>query len=214
MGLFLYSTMSKEADFLKVFQKYMPEAAVDYCFQLWKSQPFNFLISKERQSKLGDFRYRRDRKLQTISINHNLNPYQFLITYLHEVAHLKAFIQYGYQIAPHGVEWKRTFQDLMFPILQKPVFPKDVHHALLRHMANPKASTGADLFLSKVVKAYDLNKDENQLLLAEVRVGDSFLLKGRKFKKEAVRRTRVLCEELTSGRKYLISAHAEVSKIQ
>ncbi|WP_293015068.1 SprT-like domain-containing protein [Mongoliibacter sp.] len=213
MGLFLYSAMSNDAGFLKAFQKHLPGSAVDYCFALWKENPFNFLITKERQSKLGDFRFRRDRKIQTISINHNLNQYQFLITYLHELAHFRAFTKYGLRIAPHGIEWKRTFQELMLPMLQKAVFPKDIHLALVKHMANPKASTGADLFLSKVIKAYDAPKENGSSLLVELNPGDQFELKGRKFIKEQLRRTRVICEEVQSGRKYLISAHAEVQKI-
>lgn len=213
MGLFLYSGMSTEASFLKAFQKHLPEAAVNYCFGLWKESPFNFLITKERQSKLGDFRFRRDRKIQTISINHNLNQYQFLITYLHELAHFRAFTHHGLRIAPHGIEWKRTFQELMLPMLQGEIFPKDIQLALRKHMTNPKASTGADLFLSKVVRAYDKQKNDGTLLLAELKVGDEFELKGRKFIKEHLRRTRVLCEEINTGRKYLISALAEVAKV-
>lgn len=213
MGLFLYSGMSKDSSFLEAFQKHIPEAAVDYCFGLWKEDPFNFLITKERQSKLGDFRYRRDRKLQTISINYNLNSFQFLITYLHELAHYRAFKKYGLQIAPHGIEWKMTFQGLMIPMLENRVFPQDIHLALTKHMSNPKASTGADLFLSKVIKAYDKQKHDGVLLLADLQAGDQFEIKGRKFTKEHLRRTRVLCEEVSTGRKYLISAHAEVLKV-
>ncbi|EOZ98038.1 hypothetical protein A33Q_1545 [Indibacter alkaliphilus LW1] len=206
--------MSADDKFLKAFQKHVPAGSVDYCFDLWREKPFNFLITKERSSKLGDFRFRKDRIIQTISINHNLNPYQFLITYIHEVAHYRAYLQYGLGIAPHGREWKQTFQKLLSPVLNEHVFPKDIRLALTRHMANPKASTGADLFLSKVVKGYDKKDSISGVLLADLKFGESFELRGRKFRKEVLRRTRVLCEELSTGRKYLISAHAEVSRVE
>ena len=202
----------QEEQFLNAFKKHLPEDAVMYCFQLWKQQPFNFFITKNRASKLGDFRYRRDRRIQTITINHNLSPYQFLITYVHEVAHFRAFEKYGMRIKPHGAEWKQTFRELMLPVLSEKVFPKDVYMALLLHMKNPKASTGGDLFLAKTLKAYNAKTTTDTSLLLDLSIGEIFILEGRKFRKDQMRRTRVICEELSTGRKYLISAHAEVKK--
>jgi hypothetical protein len=201
-----------EEKFLIAFKKHMPEGAVMYCFQLWKQQPFNFFITKSRSSKLGDFRYRRDKKIQTITINHNLSPYQFLITYVHEVAHFRAFEKYGLSIKPHGAEWKQTFRELMLPVLSDKVFPKDIYLALMLHMRNPKASTGGDLFLAKMLKGYDTKATAETSLLLDLSLGEVFILKGRIFRKDLVRRTRILCEELSTGKKYLISAHAEVKK--
>ena len=205
--------MNQDEKFLVAFKKYLPEEAVSYCFNLWKEKPFNFFITKGRLTKLGDFRYRRDRKLQTISINHNLNPYQFLITYIHEVAHYRAFEDHGLGIKPHGVEWKITFRNLMTPLISDKIFPKDVLAALVRHFKNPKASTGADLFLSRTLKGYDKNVSDEKSLLVDLPKGEVFELQGRKFQKEHIRRTRILCAELNTGRKYLISAHAEVKRI-
>ena len=48
----------------------------------------------------------------------NLNPYRFLMTLVHEVAHLVAFQKYGRAIKPHGKEWKFTFQTLMLPFIR------------------------------------------------------------------------------------------------
>lgn len=205
--------MNHELKFLETFKKHVPLPAAEYCWNLWKELPFNFYITKTRQTKLGDFRYRRDQKIQTITINHDLNPYQFLITYVHEVAHYRAFEKFGLTIKPHGLEWKATFRDLISPLLIDEVFPKDVLIPLKRHIANPKASSGADLFLSKSVKRYDENKAFDLSLLADLTPGAFFELQGRAFKKELTRRTRVLCQEVNTGRKFLISAHAEVKKI-
>jgi hypothetical protein len=68
--------------------------------------------------------------------------------------------------------------------------------------------------LSKEIKKYN-NQIEStgNSLLNDVKLGAIFELKGRKFKKETLRRTRVLCIEIPTGKKYLISAHAEVTKI-
>ena len=187
---------------------------MQYCWDLWHEDPFHFTITKSRSSKLGDFRYRPDRELQQITINHDLNPYQFLITYIHEVAHHRAFRRYGRAIKPHGIEWKTTFQKLMSPLLTDLVFPKDVLLPLKRYLANPKASTGADIFLSREVRKYDL-REANQavIYLSDIKIGKHFILRGRQFQKESTRRTRILCLEVKTGRKYLISGNAEVEEL-
>ena len=189
----------------------VPDNAVQYCWDLWHEDPFHFILTKSRSSKLGDFRYRTDRKVQQITINHDLNRYQFLITYIHEVAHYRAFKSDGLRIKPHGTEWKKTFQKLMAPVLSDLVFPKDILLPLKRYLINPKASTGTDLFLSREVRKYDLRElDKEVVYLSQIKPGEDFTLRGRQFKKEATRRTRILCLELATGKKYLISGNAEV----
>lgn len=210
-GQFIFGKMTTEQKIFQALEKHVPPNAVQYCWDQWQEDPFNFYITKSRSSKLGDFRFRRDRAVQTITINNDLNLYQFLITFLHEVAHHTAYKKYGIGIKPHGVEWKKTFQQILSPMLSDLVFPIDILIPLRRYLLNPKASTGADLFLNKEVKKYNQKTEGNQgVLLCDLRLGDMFLLKGRRFQKEATRRTRVLCLEVTSGKKYLISAHAEI----
>lgn len=205
------SRVNKDQNFYEAFDKYVPKGAVNYCFDIWKEDPFNFYITRERNTKLGDFRYGRDKKVQTITINHNLNPFQFLITYVHEVAHYRAFTQYGLGIKPHGVEWKRSFQKLMDPLLDNSIFPREILIPLRRHMINPKASSGADYFLMVELRKFDKEKKEEGILyLQQIKKGTQFEIRGRVFEKLETRRTRVLCLEISSGRRYLISSHAEV----
>ncbi|WP_229239748.1 SprT family zinc-dependent metalloprotease [Echinicola soli] len=190
----------------------MPETAVSYCLKLWKESPFHFTVSKSRLSKLGDFRFRADQSVQTITINHNLNPYQFLITYIHEVAHHRAFKAHGTRIKPHGREWKSMFRNLMIPVLTDEVFPKDLLIPLKRHMDNPKASSSADFWLNRELRKYDPTRNGiKATYLNEITIGTVFELRGRKFKKVQPRRTRILCEEIISGRHYLISGNAEIT---
>jgi len=196
---------------IDVLKQRVPADAVQYCWDLWHEDPFHFSLTRSRKSKLGDFRYRADRKVQQVTLNHDLNPYQFLITYIHEVAHYRAFKTYGPNIKPHGPEWKRTFQSLMSPVLSDLVFPKDILLPLKRYLINPKASTAADLFLVREIRKYDPQcMDKKVIYLSEIKPGADFTLRGRQFRKEATRRTRIVCLELASGRKYLISANAEV----
>ena len=199
----------------KILTNHLPASSIDYCVDLWQQIPFSFQVQKPRSSKLGDFRYRRDRKIQTITINSDLNPYQFLLTYIHEVAHLHTFTNYGIGLPPHGQEWKREFQRLMSPLLVDPVFPKDILIPLRKHMLNPSASSARDLFLMKEMSKYDAPPaaDETEIFLSDLLPGRQFILSGRKFQKGETRRTRVLCEEVGSGRKYLVSRLAKVKPV-
>ncbi|MHA7129723.1 SprT-like domain-containing protein [Algoriphagus namhaensis] len=202
--------MSSPQKFQQILSPYVPSSALDYCVQLWSQTPFSFHITKERKSKLGDFRFRPDRKIQTITINGNLNPYQFLLTFIHEYAHLQTFEQYGRNTLPHGKEWKRNFQQLMSPLLQEGIFPRNVLIPLRAHMRSPKASSATDLFLMKEMSSHDLKEEQEELFLADLNPETEFYLSGRKFLKKETRRTRALCIELSSQREYYVSLMARV----
>ncbi|MBN3581113.1 SprT-like domain-containing protein [Algoriphagus aestuarii] len=198
----------------KVFSKHLPPAAVPFCLKIWNDHPFLFRITSSRKTKLGDFRYRKDQELQTITINSDLNKYQFLLTLIHEVAHLQAFKKFGFGINPHGREWKSTFQTLMFPFLKEEFFPIDILIPLKTHMRAPKASSAADLFLMKEMSKYDNKKEETfQSFLSDLKPGARFLISGREFEKAETRRTRVVCKEVRSGKKFLIALMAKVNPI-
>ncbi|UZD21205.1 SprT-like domain-containing protein [Algoriphagus halophytocola] len=197
-----------------ILSKHVPKPAVAYCLSLWQQEPFSFQVTASRKTKLGDFRFRKNRSTQTITINADLNPYQFLLTYIHEVAHLHAFVKYSTHIAPHGKEWKQTFQQLMSPVLSTVYFPIDLLIPLRKHMLNPKASSARDLFLMKEMSKYDLNTSgAKALFLSDLKSGNKFELSGRVFEKIETKRTRVLCEEISSGKKYLIAQLAKVKLI-
>ena len=207
--------MTSKEQLTKLFEKHIPLGAVSYCISLWERTPFSFKVQKPRSSKFGDFRYQRDRKIQTITINSDLNVFQFVLTYIHEVAHLRTFEKFGSTLAPHGMEWKNEFQKLMSPLLIDSVFPKDILIPLRTHMLNPSASSARDLFLMKEMSKYDLKSDSKSdlIFLSDLLPGKEFLLTGRIFKKGETRRTRIVCEEVQSGRKYLVSRLAKVKPL-
>jgi len=199
-----------EQHIYQTIKNYVPENSVHYCYDLWKNHPFELKISRARSSKLGDYRFDYRDKSESISVNRNLNPYAFLITYLHEVAHLKAYHSYGRKISPHGKEWKRTFSDLLEPVISDLVFPEEVLEAIRNYQKSPKATSGGDHALALALNR--INGDEGKLL-AELEEGSLFKLGKKIFRKENLRRTRYLCEEVKSGRKYLVSRNAVVHGI-
>jgi SprT protein len=192
-----------------ILVSHVPENAVHYCLDLWTSIPFHFKVARKRNTKLGDYRHDRRNASHTITINHDLNSYSFLITYIHEVAHLLTTERSRRKVSPHGTEWRANFKELMEPVLTDLIFPTDVLGPLQKHMKNPKASTYADPKLVSALRKYDRHGDD-LIPLSALEEGDIFEFNQRVYKKLNLRRTRVMCQESASSRKYLISKMALV----
>lgn len=195
-----------------LLEQHVPPAAVTYCFDLWQFHLFDFKTTKTRQSKVGDFTFRPGRR-QQITINADLHPYLFLTTYLHEVAHLIVHLQFGHRVEAHGLQWKNTFKRLMEPMLTEEVYPKALLSILKRHMVNPKASSYSDSKLTAAFRSYDAIKSK-VTLLSHLPEGSIFQLHKRWFKKGEVKRTRALCVELKTKKKYLVPLDVEVGSAQ
>ena len=201
----------RESQVLEILQTHLPEKAIEYCFALWKEKPFQLKITKSRQTKVGDFTSRKDALHPRITLNNDLNRFAFLLTYIHEVAHLHVFLIYKNRVDPHGEEWKSAFQQLLMPVLSYDVFPEEILLPLQRHMINPKASSYADSELTKALRQFDA---VSGITLSDLPEGSMFHLNGRYFTKGKLKRTRVLCKEAKSKRQYLVPADALVSNVQ
>ena len=197
---------------LSTLQQHIPEPAVEYCFNLWLKYKFQFKLRKARITKVGDFTFRQGHT-PLITINLDLHPYSFLITYVHEVAHLETHTLFGHRVEAHGDHWKKTFQQLMLPVLSDEIFPDALLAVLKRHMANPKASSFSDSELTAALRKFDKNQAA-VILLSQLPEGSVFGLHGRWFKKGKQKRTRVMCREVNTKRDYLVPIDAPVSGAQ
>lgn len=169
-------------------------------------------IVNERMTRHGDYRRMANGQHQ-ITVNATLNKYRFLITLIHEIAHLLAFKTYGHHIRPHGVEWKRTFQQLMLPFIRPEIFPSALLPLLAVHFKNPKASTSTDARLSIALKSYDRQQSQKNYVF-ELPHGSLFqLYNGKVFRKGNRLRKRYECVEVETGRLYLFQPNAEVEFI-
>lgn len=190
---------------------YLPSGFELMVAKLLTGYPVKFSITNPRATKLGDYRAPAPgEKFHRITVNGNLNRYSFLITTLHEFAHLQAFVNFGYKIRPHGEEWKQTFRNLLWPAIQTGLLPKEIEAALMKSLTNTKASSCSDTNLSRVLRKYDKRPD-HLLTLEELPTNSVFELQGKQFRKGETRRTRIMCEEIVSRKKYLIHSLATVT---
>ncbi|WP_415060891.1 SprT-like domain-containing protein [Flavobacterium sp.] len=196
----------------EVLLKYLPEHAVEPVFELIKTNSVHLKIVNERVTRHGDYRRHPSGKHQ-ITVNANLNKYRFLITLVHEIAHLAAFEKYGRNIKPHGNEWKNTFQRLMIPFIRPEIFPNSVLPLIANHFRNPTASSDTDARLAFALKQFDERKPDVHFM-HEVPSGSFFRIKnGRVFQKKGLRVKRYECLEVKTGKLYLFNANAEVEII-
>ena len=187
---------------------YVPKAAQAQVKLLLEESQIEVLVTKQRLSKHGDFRFYPN-KNSIITVNNSLNPYRFLITLLHELAHFRVSKQYGNQVKPHGPEWKQAYRETLLPFLNPSVFPDPICSILAKHMKNPKASTDRDFDLVMALKGYDENCERTYIF--EIKDGFIFSISnGRRFEKIKKRRKRIECREIETGKIYLFSPHAEV----
>ena len=162
-------------------------------------------------TKLGDFRVRLGQR-PSITVNGTLNSYSFLITFLHELAHLEVHQEFGNRVKPHGCEWKSAFQEYLLLSIKENLFPDDLLEEILLFTNNPKASTSASPTLMKALARYDERlSSEGILYLDDIGLGQLFVFRKEHYRKIEKRRTRVMCERLLDKRRYTISGHAEVS---
>lgn len=204
--------MSKEK-IAAVLSKYIPASTVDRCSTWIVEKNIHLKITRGRASKYGDYRPLPPGKGHRITVNHDLNPYAFLITFTHEVAHLHTFLNYSYRHEPHGQEWKREFRLLLKDFLEEKIFPDDIHQALEGYILNPAASSCSDIALMRALKRYD-SRPEEVFHLEELPPHTHFALfqsrSGMVFQKGPKIRTRFQCLEVKSKRVYFVSPLAEV----
>jgi len=206
--------MPSRSDIESSFAKYIPAEFAGYVADLFFSQKVRFKVTKSRKTKLGDYRSPHKEGIpHAITVNHDLNPYAFLITTLHEFAHLYTFVKHGHRVKPHGDEWKAEFRALLAPLLRHEAIPADIRAVLNKSYFNLKASSCTDAALLRVLKKYDHKTSPHHVHVEDLPLNTVFKLGERTFERGIKRRTRYLCKELPSGKMYLINGLAEVEPL-
>ncbi len=205
--------MSKVEHPLQALAEYLPSDTFLPVAAYLQQYKVHLTVTRERKSILGDYRNAHSNRNHRISVNGNLNSWSFLVTLLHELAHLLTFQKYGNRVQSHGREWKTLFGQLLAQFIKSKVFPADIEKELLASLHNPGASSCAEESLTRVLRRYD-SKKEGQLLVEEIHPHGLFKMKdGRIFKKGEKLRKRYRCEEVGTKKVYLFSPVFEVELV-
>ncbi len=197
-----------------IIRNYFPEAVADEVYDSIIAHKVYVRFTGERKSKLGDFRPANAGKPHRISLNNNLNRFEMLITWIHELAHLVTFEEYGTRHLPHGDEWKKNFARLMKPVMGRGVFPLEIEKEIDHFVFVTKAS-GSELKLKRLLRAYDPARDDNNVTIETITEGSCFRTHdGRIFIKGERLRKRFKCECLTDKRFYLFSPLCMIEPIE
>ncbi|KXX68299.1 hypothetical protein AVL50_21135 [Flammeovirga sp. SJP92] len=187
-----------------------PEAATIFAHWILKYQIY-VTIKGGRKTINGDYRPPQRGHGHKISINSTLNPYQFIITFTHEVAHLLTWDKYQNHVAPHGKEWKSNFGKLLDVLLNNKIFPSNLIEEVKEHKKNPSASSGNDISLKKALAFYDQEQDHSTLYLEDIHDNDAFSMEdGRIFIRNKKLRKYYLCTEKSTGKQFRINSLAKV----
>ncbi len=206
--------MKKKETSLTFLDQFLPAGAFDEVAPFFKTHTIHLTLTHDRKSVLGDYRnptttdpYHR------ISINATLNPYSFLITLLHELAHMFTFVHFGHSVSPHGKEWKTQFRHILIPFIGKKLFPNDVEKALLAYVHDPAASTCTDPRLFKALYRYDERKDGHKLV-DDIAPNHYFQTEdGIVYQKLEKIRTRTRCMNMSNGKIYLFQGIVDVKEV-
>ena len=192
-------------------QDYLPAGTYEPVLHYLRQFKVHLTVARERKSILGDYRHRTHHTNHRISVNGNLNKFAFLVTLLHELAHLLTYEQFGNKVMAHGGEWKKIYGQLLDQFLKHHVFPPDIERELVHSLKNPAASSCAEEGLLRVLRNYDA-KQNHQVLIEELAQHAYFSTSdGKIFQKGEKLRKRFQCVEVKTGKVYLFSPVYEIA---
>jgi SprT protein len=192
----------------KVLSKYLPEACIGKVYDWLVKNQASLRITSARSSKLGDFRPAQGRLPHRITVNHNLNKYDFLITLIHEMAHLLCWKKYGKGVKPHGMEWKNIYQNLIYEMCEPGIFPQEIRQALAIYFLPETSYRNGNDALARALRNYD--PQSLHTAVEDVPDGETFVYKQSGFRKIHKVRKRYKCICLNDNRMYSFSPLTQV----
>ena len=202
--------MASAEQLTRLIKPFVPEESVDVVVRWIHEYKVTLTVTPSRKSVFGDYRWPQQGKGHRISVNGDLNPYAFLITFVHEMAHLTAWEKFRNTVPSHGKEWKQEFKVLMDEFSGRKIFPASVHAAFKQHLVSPPYSHCEDPKLMRALRKFDRVKGT---LLEELPDGALFRFRNNIYQKGKQLRKRFLCREVNSNRILLFQPITPVSKV-
>ncbi len=193
---------------IQVLEQYLPANTLPFLKKWFSNFRIHIKITKDRNSKLGDYRKMPDKSHQ-ITINSSLDRQLFFFVLTHELAHLIAFEKFNNRIAAHGKEWKETFREMLLESIE--IYTKDLQPIILNFSRNPKANYMAS---PELVRYFHIeNPEDNAVFVEDLSLNDCFLYKNEEYKILEKRKKLYLCENHVNSKKYLFRPLAKVEKL-
>ena len=186
----------------------MPENTLPFLQKWFGDYPCHLKITKNRNSKLGDYRKLPDKSHQ-ITVNGTLEPQLFFFVLTHELAHLIAFENFGRKISPHGMEWKQTFREMLQESIN--VYQEDLKPIILKFSKSPKANFMAS---PDLVKYFHKESEEGLIFVENLQVGERFGYKDEVFLIEETAKKRYLCINIKTKKRYYFKNLAQVKPLK
>ena len=202
--------MTTSERYRAILANHLPALAVDWVYSYLDCYRVHFHITRGRRSKLGDYRAPSPgHQFHEMSVNGDLAPYLFLLVFLHEAAHLETHLHHGV-VTPHGHEWQAEYARLLTD--RAAFFPPDVQPLLVAYASRLPLSRSAGQRLEQALRHYG-QPPAATLTVDDLAAGSTFRLVARPEQPLRLlqrRRTRWLCVDDATGRRYTVSATAEV----
>lgn len=193
---------------ISVLEQYLPENTLPFLKKWFADYYIHIKITKNRNSKLGDYRKLPDKSHQ-ITVNSTLDKQLFFFVLTHELAHLIAFEKFNNRISAHGKEWKDTFREMLLESID--IYTDDLKPIIRRFSSNPKANFMAS---PELVRYFHIENPEDQFAFIEdLSVKDNFHYKGDQYEILEKKKKLYLCINLNNSKKYLFRPLAKVEKL-
>lgn len=194
---------------------YIPNSTIQIFENYFNNKNLTISLAKQRNSKLGDFKFSKLKKTYQITINYNLCPEAFSIVLAHELAHYETFTNYKNRVSPHGNEWKKSFSNLLNKLIEKNIFNSELKNEVILFSKNPKASFRNG---SKIFKLLSLENETQNLgiPLHSIEIGTKFYINNKKsiYIKGEKRKLRYFCSKEGSNLLYLASPNLLVHRVE
>lgn len=193
---------------IKTLKQYLPDGTFPFLKKWFSDYYIHIKITKNRNSKLGDYRRLPDKSHQ-ITVNSTLDKQLFFFVLTHELAHLIAFERFSFRISPHGKEWKNTFTEMLLESLD--VYSDDLKPIILKFSKNPKANFMAS---PELVRYFHIeNSEDNFIFIEDLLTNDEFLYRGERYRLLEKQKKLYLCVNSSNEKRYLFRALARVEKL-
>lgn len=181
---------------------YLPASAADMVMAMIQHSSVLIRVVPPRKTLLGSFKPAVGARKHVITVNADLNPYQFLVVLLHEWAHYVQWQQCKEK--GHGAGWKTCYAHLLLQYVNSAEFPHDLCEAIVRYTGHIKSTECADMDLCRLFQKYDnmIQKQQSLFFLADIPEKTVFLHNEIPMQKQKTLRKYIVCKNLNNSRLY------------